>query len=186
MMSVNAASPAEGGYRAMMGGEAASAGQGGAGAFAELLLTLFGGGEESGLMAGLLGKRKEDFSPDAMAMMAELLAGNTGLLPTDMMALLTGEGMAETAGAGGALTALAGQEPAVLQQLLSGLETVSKSSQTGQELTGQPAAEGGFLEELNALAVEQAGGSGGQESLSNQEGNLFDGQLEFRDRKSVV
>ena len=148
MMSVNAASPAEGGYRAMMGGEAASAGQGGAGAFAELLLTLFGGGEESGLMAGLLGKRKEDFSPDAMAMMAELLAGNTGLLPTDMMALLTGEGMAETAGAGGALTALAGQEPAVLQQLLSGLETVSKSSQTGQELTGQPAAEGGFLEEL--------------------------------------
>ena len=32
------------------------------GAFAELLLTLFGGGEESGLMAGLLGKRKEDFS----------------------------------------------------------------------------------------------------------------------------
>lgn len=180
MMSVNAASPAEGGYRAMMGGEAASAGQGGAGAFAELLLTLFGGGEESGLMAGLLGKRKENFSPDAMAMMAELLAGNTGLLPTDMMALLTGEGMAETAGAGGALTALAGQEPAVLQQLLSGLETVSKSSQTGQELTGQPAAEGGFLEELNALAVEQAGGSGGQESLSNQEGNLFDGQLEFR------
>lgn len=179
MTNVNAAPAAETSYRAMMAGDAAPAAQGAEGAFAQLLLEIFGGGENAQEMAGFLGKRKEEPSTDAMAMMAELLMGGSGVLQPDMAALLTGEDTLVATGGNNLLAALAEENPMALQQLLSGLETVSKGGQAQQPIIGS-SEPGDFTETLSAAIVEASGGEAPEENPSQEEGNLFDGQMEFR------